>query len=94
VKSEDAPLKPEAILAAFKKLFGGKRSVGRFARSGLRYVNLDGGAVLVEQNPHKPSRWAELAREGHQVAWAMRDGKYLARVIDGEVAMLKRAQGR
>jgi len=35
-----------------------------------------------------------MAKEGHQVAWAMRGGKYLVQIIDGEVEMLKRAPGR
>lgn len=76
------------ILVAFEKLFGGGRGVARFKRSGLRYVNLPDGAILIEQNPQKQSEWAELARSGHSIAWVMRDGEYLARVLDGEVVML------
>ena len=81
----DSAAAPEA---AFEKLFGGGRGVKRFARSGVRYVELEGGAILVEQNPKKKSKWAELARAGRRVAWVMRDGAYLARVVDGEVVML------
>lgn len=77
------------ILVAFEKLFGGGRGVKKFARSGLRYVSLPGGAVLVEQNPQKRSEWATLAEKGHRIAWVMRDGEYLARVVDGEVVMLR-----
>jgi hypothetical protein len=76
------------ILVAFEKLFGGGRGVRKFQRSGLRYVSLPEGAVLVEQNPQKGSEWAELANRGHKVAWVMRDGRYLARVVDGEIVML------
>jgi hypothetical protein len=76
------------ILVAFEKLFGGGRGVRRFSRSGLRYVALAGDAVLVEQNPKKSSEWAELARAGRRVAWVLRDGEYLARVVDGEVTFL------
>ena len=76
------------ILVAFEKLFGGGRGVRKFQRSGLRYVNLPEGAILIEQNPQKGSEWAELARQGHRIAWAMREGRYLARVVDGEVVML------
>jgi hypothetical protein len=76
------------ILVAFEKLFGGGRGVQKFARSGLRYVRLAGGAVLVEQNPKKKSEWAELAAKGRRIAWVMREGEYLARVVDGEVVML------
>jgi hypothetical protein len=76
------------ILVAFEKLFAGGRGVRRFRNSGLRHVELPHGAILVEQNPKKSSEWAELARRGHRVAWAMREGKYLARVVDGEVTFL------
>lgn len=76
------------ILVAFEKLFGGGRGVRRFARSGLRYVHLRHDSLLVEQNPKKRSEWAELARGGRRVAWLMRDGEYLARVVDGEVVLL------
>jgi hypothetical protein len=78
------------IQVAYEKLFGGGRGVARFSGSGLRYVKLEAGAILVEQDPKKKSKWAQLANSGHNVAWVIRDGKYLARVIDGEVLMLKR----
>lgn len=81
-------LTPGRILVAYEKLFGGGRGVRRYPRSRLRYVELPAGARLVEQNPDKQSEWAELARRGRRVAWAMRDGAYLARVVDGEVVML------
>ena len=80
------------ILVAFEKLFGGGRGVRRFPRSKLRYVELGGGARLVEQNPDKQTEWARLARGGSRVAWVMRDGDYLARVVDGEVVMLEGAE--
>jgi hypothetical protein len=41
----------------------------------------------IEQNPEKPSRWGQLAREGHRVV-QFRDvhtGKYVAVAIDGRV---------
>ena len=81
-------LTPGRILVAYEKLFSGGRGVKRFSRSGLRYVNLPDGAVLVEQNPKKRSEWAEMVEAGHKIAWVLRDGEYLARVVDGEVVML------
>jgi hypothetical protein len=82
----------ESILAAFEKLFKpGQPGVHRFKASGVLYVNLGGGAILVEQNPNKRSQWAMLARQGHRIAWVMRDREYLARVVDGEVQMLGKA---
>jgi hypothetical protein len=88
-EKESEELEAGVILVAFEKLFGGGRGVRKFARSGLRYVSLPAGAVLIEQNSKKQSEWAELARAGHRVAWVLRDGEYLARVVDGEVVMLK-----
>jgi hypothetical protein len=86
-EAEDLPT-AGVILVAFEKLFGGGRGVRRFRQSGLRHVELPSGAVLVEQNPKRSSEWAELARKGRRVAWVMRDGRYLARVVDGEVTFL------
>jgi hypothetical protein len=88
-ESKSEELAAGVILVAFEKLFGGGRGVRKFARSGLRHVPLPGDAVLVEQNPKKQSEWAELARAGRRVAWVLRDGEYLARVVDGEVVMLE-----
>jgi hypothetical protein len=76
------------ILVAFEKLFSGGRGVRRFRQSGLRHVELPHDCVLIEQNPKKSSEWAGLARSGRRVAWVMRDGRYLARVVDGEVTFL------
>jgi len=76
------------ILVAFEKLFAGGRGVRRFRQSGLRHVELPHDCILIEQNPKKSSEWAELARAGRRVAWVMRDGRYLARVVDGEVSFL------
>ncbi len=85
--AEDLPA-AGVILVAFEKLFSGGRGVRRFRQSGLRHVELPHDCVLIEQNPKKSSEWAELARRGRRVAWVMRDGEYLARVVDGEVVML------
>jgi len=70
VYEEDFPDKG-TIQTAFKQLFGeeGKGKVQRFSQSGLRYVALSGGTTLIEQNPLKKSRWAQQARQGHQIAW-------------------------
>ncbi|MBA3439121.1 MAG: hypothetical protein H0T92_04550 [Pyrinomonadaceae bacterium] len=44
--------------------------------------------MLVEQNSNKNSDWAKLARDGRRIAWVLREGEYLARVVDGEVVMM------
>ena len=76
------------ILVAFEKLFSGGRGVCKSSQSGLRYLNLTDGAILIEQNPKKGGKWAKLANDGHRVAWVICNRVYLARVIDGEVLML------
>ena len=39
----------------------------------------------LEQNPKTASRWAELARRGHQVMQFLTEGRYVANVVDGKV---------
>ena len=85
--AEDLP-SAGVVLVAFEKLFSGGRGVRRFRQSGLRHVELPSDCILIEQNPKKSSEWAGLARAGSRVAWVMRDGRYLARVVDGEVTFL------
>lgn len=89
--TESDELSAGVILVAFEKLFSGGRGVKKYSRSGLRYVPLAEDAVLVEQNPKKKSEWAERARAGQRIAWVLRDGQYLARVVDGEVTQLRNA---
>jgi hypothetical protein len=51
-----------------------------FAMNGREYE-------AIEQNPEKPSRWGQLAREGHQVVQFKDNetGKFIAVVVDGKV---------
>ena len=52
----------------------------RFLMGGKEYQ-------AIEQNPDKPSRWGQLARQGYRVV-QLRDlqtQKYVAAVVDGEV---------
>lgn len=57
-------------------------------RGGLRKFSIE-GVTFMEQNPDKDSAWAEKAREGHQIMWAMKGRQYLARVMDGRYLKLK-----
>ncbi|HTW57983.1 MAG TPA: hypothetical protein VMD99_07635 [Terriglobales bacterium] len=45
------------------------------------------GYQAIEQNPEKPSRWGQLAREGRRVVQfrEVGSGKYVAVVVDGKV---------
>jgi len=48
----------------------------------LRTVSF-GPYRFIEQNPEKDSRWAEMARDGHEICWIFKQGKYYGQVIDG-----------
>ncbi len=69
----------------------GKRlRVRRTSASRLRCVGFemnDRHYEAIEQNPDKPSRWAQLAREGHQVV-QFKDAetnRFVAVAVDGKV---------
>lgn len=68
---------------------GGKKfRVQKTSRSKLREVDFefDGEKLRgLEQNPDTSSNWAKLAREGKKVMQFLRDGKYVANVVDGKV---------
>jgi hypothetical protein len=59
------------------------------SKSKVRLVER-GGYTYIEQNPHKDSKWAKLAQEGHQIMWVMQGRRYLAQIMDGEFLNLKR----
>jgi hypothetical protein len=70
---------------------GGKSMpVGRTSYQRLRTVQFTMGGQeyqAIEQNAEKPSRWGQLAREGHQVVQFREaaSGKYVAVAVDGKV---------
>ena len=56
--------------------------------SRLRAFTDEQGHLWLEQNAEKQSKWARLAREGHDVAWEFDGpgGAYTGRMlIDGEI---------
>jgi hypothetical protein len=69
------------------QLDGRRFPVLQTSRSKLREVNFEfEGQTLrgLEQNPNTKSRWAQLARAGRKVMQFLRDGKYIAVVVDGK----------
>jgi hypothetical protein len=66
--------------------------VSRTSKNRLRTLafSMDGREYqAIEQNSEKPSRWGQLAREGHQVV-QLKDratNKFVAVVVDGEVTI-------
>ena len=69
---------------------GTKNKVNRTSSNRLRTVRFEAQSrtyQAIEQNPDKPSRWGQLAKQGHRVI-QFRDvdsGKYVAVSVDGEV---------
>ena len=48
----------------------------------------DGNTIRgLEQNPETKSRWAQMARAGEKVMQFLREGRYVANVVGGKVAM-------
>ena len=69
----------------------------RLGHSGLRSFTDSAGHLWVEQNAAKPSKWAKLARQGHEVAWEFDKpgGGYTGRMlIDGEIYTASEATKR
>ncbi len=60
--------------------------IEKTSRAGLRNVKID-EYVFMEQNPEKDSRYAKMAREGHEIIWIFQDWEYVGRIIDGDVAI-------
>ena len=60
-----------------------------FTKSGLKYVDV-GEYRIVEQNPKKSSKWAQMARDGKQILWVFRGRSYYARVVDGQFTLLRK----
>ena len=75
----------------------GTARVTTTSKQGLRKVEFTAGdarLVGIEQNPNTASRWARLAREGHQVMQFRdaRTGAYVAVVVDGKVTLYHRQE--
>jgi len=50
--------------------------------------DFDGESFIgIEQNLKTKSRWAKMARSGKKVMQFIRDGRYVAVVVDGEVTL-------
>ena len=71
------------------ELEGDLLPIKKTSKSKVNLVEKD-GFTYIEQNPHKSSRWAKLAQEGHQIMWVMRGRQYLAQIKDGKFLNLKR----
>jgi hypothetical protein len=64
-------------------------------KRGLRQVDFEfeGKEIRgLEQNPQTKSRWAQMARSGEKVMQFLREGRYVANVVDGKVNFYGRGQ--
>jgi hypothetical protein len=81
----------EQLMSGSEVVVGGRKF--RVSRTGWRLFRtvrfVAGGEEYqaIEQNPEKPSRWGQLARQGHRVVQFrdLQTQKYAAAVVDGEV---------
>jgi hypothetical protein len=72
--------------------------VSRTSKNRLRTLSftMDGREYqAIEQNAEKPSRWGQLAREGHRVVQFKDSGtnRFVAVVVDGEVTIYRAGHG-
>jgi len=77
------------------KVGGESYPVRRTPKRGLLEVDFtfDGNEIRgLEQNPDTKSRWAQLARSGKKVMQFLREGRYVANVVDGKVTLYGRAR--
>jgi len=81
----------EQLMSGSEVVVGGRKfRVTRTGSRRFRTVRFPVGGEeyqAIEQNPEKPSRWGQLARQGHQVVQFrdLQTQKYVAAVVDGEV---------
>ena len=49
-----------------------------------------GSYLYVEQNPNSGSKFAQMAKKGHQILWIIHEptGRYVGKVVDREVTKL------
>lgn len=74
--------------AAAVELGAQRFAVRQTSKNQLRQIDFvfDGVRLRrLEQNPNTSSRWAQLARSGKKVMQFLRDGRYIAVVVDGKV---------
>jgi len=76
--------------AAEVELNGETFRVRETPRKRLRQVDFvfEGESLRgLEQNPETESRWAQLARAGHNVMQFLSAGRYIGNVVDGKVTL-------
>lgn len=85
-----ASIAQQMMKTAFVELNGERLPVRRTSGNRLRTLSFtmnDRQYQAIEQNPEKPSRWGQLARDGHQVVQFKDVGtnKFVAVAVDAKV---------
>lgn len=85
-----ASIAQQMMKSSFVDLDGARLPVRRTSGHRLRTISftLNGRQYqAIEQNPEKPSRWGQLARDGHQVVQFkdVETNKFVAVAIDAKV---------
>ena len=85
-----ASIAQQMMRAATVEVSGKSVPVRRTSAQRLKTVGfvLDGRDYqAIEQNPEKPSRWGQMARDGHQVVQFkdVQTNKFIAVCVDGKV---------
>jgi len=85
----------QALVENFKTVeLGSERyRVRSTPKRGLRQVDFvfEGKEIRgLEQNPQTKFRWAQMARSGKKVMQFLREGRYVANVVDGKVTLYGR----
>src|SRR6266705_3163697 len=82
--------------ANFVELGKARYPVRKTPKRGLRQVDFvfDANEIRgLEQNPDTKSRWGQMARSGKKVMQFLSEGRDVANVVDGKVALCSRRRG-
>ena len=60
--------------------------VKKTSSSRLRNVSIE-DIMFMEQNQRKKSKWAQMAKEGHEIIWIFKNNSYIGRIVDGDVVI-------
>jgi hypothetical protein len=85
MNGDEVAIEEDQKLRRVKRVGSGRLRMVQFKLNGRMFE-------AIEQNPDKPSRWGQLAREKHQVV-QFRDlatHKYVAVAVDGEITQYGR----
>jgi hypothetical protein len=65
---------------------GNEYKIKKTNSSSLKNVTID-DIMFMEQNQRKKSKWAQMAKQGHEIIWIFKDNTYIGRIIDENVTI-------